>query len=312
MTAATLLSDAPAAVPSNDPANPGTAPGSAVSAVVTAQTAANQAQWVDTIQDADVKSYAIAKGWKDPGEVVNGYLNMEKLLGGEKLPMPKGPDDKEGWERVYKATGRPETPDGYKLPVPQGQSPDFAKAASAKFHELGISARQGEALASWFNGVSGAQTFAEREKAETRFTEEIEQVRKEWGQMYDINREMAMRAAKQCGFTVEEREKIVNNFGAKRALTLFAKIGERLGEDRVDGVPQGMLTSTGAQARLDQLMKDREWVAKHNSGDADTMKEKQTLVAAINGMSLEEFERSLPPGPQQGRAPYRPAPGPGR
>jgi hypothetical protein len=47
-----------------------------------------------------------------------GYMNLEKLLGREKIPMPVGDDDNEGWERVYKAIGRPEKPDEYEFERP--------------------------------------------------------------------------------------------------------------------------------------------------------------------------------------------------
>jgi len=57
--------------------------------------------------------------------------------GGEKVPVPKGESDTEGWERVYKALGRPATPEDYKLS-------DMESAA--EYHKLGLSARQASGL----------------------------------------------------------------------------------------------------------------------------------------------------------------------
>lgn len=47
-----------------------------------------------------------------------GYQSLEKLLGREKVPVPTGDDDKEGWERWYKASGRPDTIEDYVFERP--------------------------------------------------------------------------------------------------------------------------------------------------------------------------------------------------
>lgn len=51
-------------------------------------------------------------------EMGRGYQNLEKLLGREKIPMPLGEDDKEGWDRVYKAIGVPDKEDDYEFTRP--------------------------------------------------------------------------------------------------------------------------------------------------------------------------------------------------
>jgi len=76
--------------------------------------------WIDSIEDSELKGYVSNKGWSDPAELAKGYQNLEKLLGSEKMPMPKGPEDAEGWNRVYDKLGRPESPDGYGIKAPDG------------------------------------------------------------------------------------------------------------------------------------------------------------------------------------------------
>lgn len=44
-----------------------------------------------------------------------GYQNLEKLLGSEKVPVPTSDEDQEGWDRWYKATGRPDKADEYEF-----------------------------------------------------------------------------------------------------------------------------------------------------------------------------------------------------
>ena len=89
--------------------------------------------WLGGVQDAELREFIQNKGWNDPGEMAQGYRNLEKLVGGEKVPLPKGDTDNEGWERVYKALGRPAKPEDYQLP-------DLESAAA--YHKLGLTGRQ--------------------------------------------------------------------------------------------------------------------------------------------------------------------------
>lgn len=52
-------------------------------------------------------------------EMVKGYINLEKLLSREKVPVPVDENDEDGWNRWYAATGRPESPDKYEFKQPE-------------------------------------------------------------------------------------------------------------------------------------------------------------------------------------------------
>jgi hypothetical protein len=93
-------------------------------------------RWTDAGEDAELREFARIKGWKAPEEMVQGYRSLEKLIGGEKVPIPKGETDTEGSERVYKALGRPATPEDCELA-------DADRAA--QYFQLGLSTRQVQA-----------------------------------------------------------------------------------------------------------------------------------------------------------------------
>jgi hypothetical protein len=46
------------------------------------------------VQDTELREFIQNKGWNDPAEMAQGYRNLEKLVGGEKVPPPKGDTDK--------------------------------------------------------------------------------------------------------------------------------------------------------------------------------------------------------------------------
>lgn len=58
-------------------------------------------------------------------ELGRGYINLEKLLGREKVPRPVSEEDEEGWKRWYDAAGRPEAPDKYEFKRPDGLPSDL-------------------------------------------------------------------------------------------------------------------------------------------------------------------------------------------
>lgn len=270
---------------------------SSLSTVATAQQQADTKTWVDQIEDTTIKSFVVNKGWKSPGDVAHGYFHLEKLLGGEKIPMPKGDTDAEGWNRVYKAIGRPETPEGYKLPAPANGERGFIDAAAKVFHDNGLSGKQASALAKWYSDFSGTITQAQQQAAERRNATELETFKKEQGSMFDAQLELGRRAAKQFGFTNDELVAFESAHGTRALLTRFAAIGQALGEHVVTGKgAEGFgLNATQASARLEELKRDKEFTAKYLAGDAQARQQMMALQAASAGMTLEEYQASIGP-----------------
>jgi hypothetical protein len=249
--------------------------------VVGGEAAAN-ANWFDGFQDADLKGYVQNKGWKDPTELAVGYRNLEKLLGSEKVPLPKGAEDKEGWSRVYDALGRPKSADDYKLPVPDGSSPDFAKAAAGKFHELGLSASQAQALTEWYNGQAAEASTGMQQQSAQKSEADLAALRGEWGGAFNENVELGRRAAREFGLDADKLNAMEGAFGTGEMLKFMARIGRGLTEHTFEGgkTTQGFgMTPEAAQQRIAQLREDREWSTRYISGNADARAEMSKLMA---------------------------------
>jgi hypothetical protein len=303
MSAAALLSSEPAtaapasaaaAAPATTAATTTAAP-SSLSAVTTAAAAAETKTWVDSIDDPALKTYVQGKQWATPKDVANGYMHLEKLLGGDKVVLPKGEADAEGWARLYKATGRPETPEGYKLPAPAEGDKGFVADASKAFHAAGLSTRQANEIAKWYQEYGGRMNAAQTQAVTTRNAQELEQFKTEQGALFDAKLELGRRAAKQFGFNNEELLAFEEKFGTKTLLTRFAAIGEAMGEHVVTGEGSKTfgMTATGAAAALDELKKDKEFTAKYLSGDVDAKNRMASLQAAAAGMTMDQYRESL-------------------
>lgn len=237
--------------------------------------------WYDGFQDNELKGYVQNKGWKDPADLAVGYKNLEKLLGAEKMPMPKGADDAEGWNRVYDALGRPKSAEDYKLPVPQGDDGTFAKVAAGKFHELGLTAKQAEGLAAWYNEQGNGRMTQMQQELAAKAESDMQSLKQEWGGAFDENVEYGRRAAREYGLNAEKLSALENALGTGEMLKLMATIGRAQGESEFVTSSTGNtfgMTPSAAQQRISALRADKTWTAKYISGDADARSEMQRLM----------------------------------
>jgi hypothetical protein len=237
--------------------------------------------WWDGFQDNELKGYVQNKGWKDPADLAVGYKNLEKLLGAEKMPMPKGADDAEGWNRVYDALGRPKSADDYKLSVPEGDDGGFAKLAAGKFHELGLTAKQAEGLAAWYNEQGSGRMNEMQQQQAAKAEADMQSLKQEWGAAFDENVEYGRRAAREYGLNAEKLSALENSLGTSEMLKLMATIGRAQGESDFVTSSSGNtfgMTPSAAQQRINALRADKTWTAKYISGDADARSEMQRLM----------------------------------
>lgn len=237
--------------------------------------------WWDKIEDSDLKGYVQNKGWKDPTELATGYKNLEKLLGGEKLPMPKGADDADGWGRVYDALGRPKSAEEYKL-TPEGeQASDFTKAAASKFHELGISQQQAEKLAAWYNEMGSNAQQQMTQQSSQKVEADLGALKQEWGQAWDENINLGQRAAREFGLDQAKLSAIENAMGTGEMLKFMSRIGRGLTEHSFESGKSTQsfgMTPEAARQQISELRSNAEWSTKYMSGDAQAQKELQRLM----------------------------------
>lgn len=158
------------------------------------------------------------------------------------LVIPSQDAAPEAWDNFYKQMGRPDTPEGYALELPEGDKGEFAKHITPLLHQAGLTQHQAAALSKGWNELQAA---AQKEAQQAELAKaakqeaEAEDLRKEWGEQYDTNIEMAARAKAQ--FLPEERadaiiDAIAGVVGVKSALSIMQSIGKSLSEDSAAGL----------------------------------------------------------------------------
>lgn len=252
----------------------------------TAQTAAPAAPtWLGDADEVTV-GYVQNKGWTEPKQVLEGYRNLEKLLGADKagnaVVMPKPDAQQAELDAFYNRLGRPSDAAGYKIAVPEGGNADFAKAAAGKFHELGLTSKQGEALSAWWNESAGAQTAATQAAKASAFQADDAALKTAWGAAYQQNLTAAQTAVRGLGLDNATIDKLADAMGHKATMEFFQKIGSKVGEsdfvtgDKLENFGSA-LTPGQAKAKISDLMRDKNFTARYLSRDADAKAEMERL-----------------------------------
>lgn len=239
--------------------------------------------WLDGADETTV-GYVQNKGWSDPKQVLDGYRNLEKLLGADKannaVIVPRADAKPEEWGAVWDRMGRPTAPDGYK--GIENASPELQKAMFGKFYELGLSKTQGESVAQWISELGTQNQSQAQAEAQARFQQEDQAIKTEWGAAYTQNLAQAQAAARGLGLDAESIDKMSNALGHKATMSLLQKIGSRMTEDSfVSGERTetfgNALTPGQAKAQIQNLMQDRDFTKQYLAGNQEAKAKMEAL-----------------------------------
>jgi hypothetical protein len=221
--------------------------------------------WLGENPDAELLGHTQVKGWQSPADAVKSHRELEKLFGADKagrtVTLPAG-DDPAEWAQVFTKLGRPETPDGYKLPAPEGADAGYIKAMAEVMHKHGIPMKAAQAIAEANNAYMATALEAATANQTAALEAEHAQIRKDWGNEYELRRELAKRAAVNLGLdeaSIDALEK-VGGYGA--TMKALAKMGDLMREHGAEGLGElGSFGKTpeGAKAERLQLLADADW-----------------------------------------------------
>lgn len=265
-----------------EPAAPATASAS------TPEPAASGDKWFTGIQNEDARTWAEAKGWKDPYSAVESGYHLEKLMGFEKagrtLVVPGEDATPEQRAEFNSKLGVPSNADDYKLSEIPGSDPEFSKVASDWFHKNGVSSKAAQEIVKNYNEYSAQAEKAKAEQRNIKSEADFNGLKTEWGAAFEEKIELGRRMMNEClpKGTQEERGKMLqaieDAIGSANLLRFAAAAGAGLGEHKMHmGQGQGSLTPAQAKQRINELKTNQEWVKSYIGGDAAKAKEMQSL-----------------------------------
>lgn len=238
------------------------------------------------------KEFATRRGYikadgtlADVNMFLDGHRGAEKLLGGEKLPVPNLADENEraqwpGWKKLgtpddakgyqFKRPEMPKGPDGQPLPYDEAAENSFRElAAKLRMPQYMFDAIMTDEVGRRLGAITGAgtQMAAEKTRIETA-------LRKDLGAGYDTSMKQANAAlvhmAKVSGVDPGKLADMASHeFGSEETARLFLKIASMLGDDTLQGgKDSGFATGpAAARAELERLDTDTGFQTAYKDKD---------------------------------------------
>ena len=158
------------------------------------------ANWRDGLS-ADLRSNPTLEQIPDVETLALNHVNVQKLIGGEKIPRPNENWGEEEWNNHFTQLGRPSKAEDYDLEGidgPEGVPADaeLQSAMVGEMHKLGLNSDQVKGILGFYNNAIGDQyQQGQADVTQARDTG-IQELRNEWGKSFPAQVDLAMRAFK--------------------------------------------------------------------------------------------------------------------
>lgn len=229
--------------------------------------------------------------FKEPSALAKSWVNAQKMIGADKVVIPKADAPDADWDAFYNKVGRPESPDKYELKLPEGITMDdnLAKGFKEVAHKTGLSPRQVQKIVEW-----DAQQKIEQAKAmEASQTNELRGALDAYKQ--EVGGEERFKAtvdkAKSAVRTLADDgfKKFLRDSGVgsrPEAIAFFAKLADMMGEDKIrdgTGVPFTNEDPAVIQSQIEDI-EARMFKDTGNSNMSAWVEQRNKLYERLNGL----------------------------
>lgn len=251
------------------------------------------------VPDKGTMEYFTARGYDKVDAPTAAKMAMEAHRAAEKLigapandiiKVPKDVTDVEAWTRFNERLGVPKEAKEYDFsslkPTTGDLDAKLVESLGPALQKAHVSKADApvvlKAVLDHVNGMKTVDTAA----AETALANERESLKISWGANGPQNTTIARNTAKALGIDQAAVDLLEKQVGYSKVMNMFLQIGLKTGEDKLvlnqlPGDP-GYADEAAAQATLDAKMRDTDWAAKFQAGDAQATKEFNNLTTLIN------------------------------
>ena len=232
------MSEAPTPPAAPEPPTGPTPPPSSINPPAAAPAApAPEAKYYEAFKDEGLKTDPNIQKYQTAEDLARGYTNAVKRLGADPkslISLPKGPDDIEGHQAVFKALGAPDKADGYEIKMEGAAPEDLAAAkefAAEMFAKGPYPASFVSAATEWFSSTVAKQNEALLAEAAAMTAAGEAELKKEWGQAYDQRKGEVGKLLKDLGGEALSKEFEGSVFGDNPKLAIFlGKVLDKMAE----------------------------------------------------------------------------------
>lgn len=242
----------------------------------------------------EIRSHPSLSPIKDVENLARSYVNAQRLIGADKIPMPSNPTD-EDLDRIYSRLGRPETPDAYGISpdgnvITEERAAEYADIA----HKLRLTPEQASGVLEYYRSAVQNDTAAINSSNEQAREQAVSALQAEWGDQYDARIEAAQRAVDKfdAGGVMELQLADGSVLGNHpEIIKAFASIADFrasvTSEDTISENASAMgMTPQQAQAEIDAIMNDKShayWDRKNVVGRQQAIERMQQLMSMVHG-----------------------------
>lgn len=236
----------------------------------TSEESSSSSSWRDNL-DPTIREHPSLRDFKTEADLAKSWVEAQKLIGRDKIPVPGEKATKEDWDMVFERLGRPKSPDGYKLPelqIPKGYpetDKEFMENFKSKALELGMLPAQVNGLYEWFMNEQFSQYNQFNEQRGGARGEAENALRRMWGKAYEQNLQAAEQTVNKFG-----TEGFINKLKASGLnndpdmIKFISDISKNLSEDRIAGRQIGLtLSPDEALSEISKIQSDALKDPKH-------------------------------------------------
>jgi hypothetical protein len=251
--------------------------------------------------EPDLKNNPKIQEFKDQGAMAKSYLELQSLLGNEKVALPKDENDTVAIDMLNKALGVPDTAEAYELPDPK--PPEGLENMAFGMDQFKALAHKHKLTPAQAKGIQGdyvEMLTGIHTELSTSFTAEVtksaQELKKEWGLAYDSKIKTAQNVMNKFAGSKEAFEHINAKIGADPiAMRMLATVGDQFKEGSLGniGEPATSFTKTPSEAKAehDKIMADPNdvyWTGVRNKNiiPESQRKERVAYVESLLAMSL--------------------------
>tara|TARA_B100000927_G_scaffold249363_1_gene213370 strand:- start:2117 stop:2977 length:861 start_codon:yes stop_codon:yes gene_type:complete len=242
----------------------------------------------------EIRDHPSLQSINDVGNLGLSYVNAQRLIGADKIPLPKNPTE-DDLINIYSKLGRPDEPSGYAIQadgqiLTEGDVNTYTDIA----HKLGLSKAQANGILDYYRS-SIQQTTEAMSKDSEQQRQQIEQsLKAEWGADYDAKVTQANRAVSDIAgedllqMVLQDGTKVGNHPAFIKAFANFADFKNSVTkEDTIsENSVNYRMSPADAKAKIDTIMNDRShayWDRKNPVARDKAVKEVQDLYEMLNG-----------------------------
>ena len=242
----------------------------------------------------EIRDHPSLQSINDVGNLGLSFVNAQRLIGADKIPLPKNPTE-DDLNNIYSKLGRPDEPSGYAIQadgqiLTEGDVNTYTDIA----HKLGLSKAQANGILDYYRSSIQQTTEAMSKDAQQEKQMIEESLKAEWGANYDAKVNQANRAVADIAgedllnMVLEDGTKVGNHPAFIKAFANFADFKTSVTkEDTIsENSVNYRMSPADAKAKIDTIMNDKShayWDRKNPVAREKAVKEVQDLYEMTVG-----------------------------